>query len=137
MTRPSQSTGSAAVSEREFDARVRKGVRAIERLHRAIKACEQAELTHDEVLSLFRSDGDRHVILDGGLIDQLSDRDARTLLGITYRALDDGATFVFSVARRTEKDIRALCAEAGIGDLNVKIRRNARSLRVALAKLQS
>jgi len=124
------------VNKRAFDARVRKGVHAIERLRRAIDAA-QAELSRDEMLSLVRAHDDQDVILDGSLIDHLSDRDARTLLQVAYRALEEGATFVLSVATRTEQDIRALCADAGIGDLNVKITRDARSLRVALAKLQS
>ena len=125
------------MSNREFNARVRKGVRAIERLRQAIKAADEADLTRGEMLSLLRSDNDQSVILDGDLIDHLQDRDARTLLQVAYRALDDGATFVFSVANRTEQEIRDLCAGAGIGDMNVKITRDARSLRVALAKLQS
>lgn len=125
------------MSNRELNARVRKGLRAIERLRQAIKAAEQAELTRGEMLSLLRSDDDQNVVLDGSLIDHCNDRDARVLLQVAYRALDDGATFVFSVANRTEPDIRDLCAGAGIGDMNVKITRDARSLRVALAKLQS
>ncbi|HEV7242264.1 MAG TPA: hypothetical protein VGQ36_23745 [Thermoanaerobaculia bacterium] len=125
------------MSKREFDARIRKGVRAIEGLHKAIEACEQAELTRDEMLSLLPADGDQSVILNGSLFDQLHDRDAKALLQVVYRALDDGAAFVFSVARRTEEEIRKLCGNAGIGDLNVKISRDARSLRVALVKLQS
>lgn len=130
-----------------------KRERAIQRLREAITACQQAELTYDEVLRLLRSDGDQNIILNGSLIDHLDDEDATALLRMAYRALTDGAAFVFtSVAEkgarresiyvrrpivRTEQEIRALCAEAGIGGTNVTVTREARTLRVALEKLQS
>jgi hypothetical protein len=141
------------VNDSETLALIEKREQAIKRLKEAIAACKQAELTHDEVLGLFRSDGDQNVILDGSLIDFLDDDDATVLLRMAYRALDDGAAFVFtSVAEksarrepiyvrrpivRTEQEIRALCAAAGIGGTNVTVTREARSLRVAVEKLQS
>lgn len=130
-----------------------KRERAIQRLREAIAACRQAELTHDEVLRLLRPDGDQNVILDGNLIDHLDDDNATVFLRMAYGALTDGAAFVFtSVAEksarresiyilppivRTEQEIRALCADAGIGGTNVTVTREARTLRVALMKLQS
>lgn len=141
------------MNDSEILALSEKRERAIQRLQEAIAACKQAELTHDEVLQLFRSDGDQNVILDGSLIDHLDDDDATMLLRMAYGALTEGAAFVFtSVAEkrarresiyvrppivRTEQEIRALCAAAGIGGTNVTVTREARSLRVALEKLQS
>ena len=141
------------MNDSETLALSQKRERAIQRLREAIAACKQAELTHDELLRLLRSDGDQNVILDGSLIDHLDDDDATALLQIAYRALTEGASFVFtSIAEksahresiyirppivRTEQEIRALCAEAGIGGTNVTVTREARSLRVALEKLQS
>ena len=122
------------MNESEIIAQVEKRERAMRRLRRAVAACELAQLTREEILRVLHPDGEQTVILDGNVIDRLSDRDATTFVQLAYRALVDGAAFLFTTVRN-EADIRSLCAGAGIGDANISVTHEGHLHRVALVKL--
>jgi hypothetical protein len=148
------------LNDSEIIALSEKRERAVQRLCKAIEACEKAELTREELAQLLqplRARPTRHsakIVFSGGVFHHLGNRDARLLIETAYRALPAGGMFVFTHADadsryaplgrnldvtlvlRSKEQLFALCEASGISRANVKIRRRAQTLRVEIVKLQ-
>jgi hypothetical protein len=111
---------------------------ALALLRDAVAACRDADLTRDEILQkvhpLFTEDD---VYIEGPLFDHLDDGDASEIIRIIYTVMPEGGTLAFSVERRSRSRILKLCEEVNIGEGNVAITWEGKSLRVSIVKLQS
>lgn len=128
------------MNEREIITEVEKREAAIQMLLDAVVACWDAKLTRDDILEVLRPQlftGDDGILVEGPLLDVLSDGEASTLIRIVHRALSEGATLSFVAGRRSPGEIHQLCDDAVIGRANVTITAEGQSLRVAIQKLQS
>lgn len=128
------------MNEREIITEVEKRESAIQMLRDAVVACWDAKLTRDDILEVLRPQlftGDDGILVEGPLVEQLSDGEARTIIRILYGALSEGATLTFVAGRRSTAEIHALSDDADIGRANVEIKAEGQSLRVAIVKRQS
>ncbi len=111
---------------------------ALTQLRDAVAACSDADLTRDEILRyvhpLFTDDD---VYIEGSLFDHLDDGDASEIIRIIYGVMPEGGTLAFSVERRSRSKILQLCKDADVGQGNVTIIWEGKSLRVSIVKLQS
>ena len=119
-------------------AEVEQREAAIRQLQDALSACRRADLDANEILAVVRpqvvpEDG---ILIEGFLVERLTDDEASTVLRILHGALRDDALFTF-VARRTPAQVHALCDDAGISRGDVTITPEAHYLRVSITKLQS
>ncbi|MGZ5440585.1 MAG: hypothetical protein ACXW31_13120 [Thermoanaerobaculia bacterium] len=128
------------MNEREIITQVEKREAAVQLLRDAVAACWEAELTRDDILEVLRPQlftGDDGILVEGPLLEQLSDAEASSIIRTIHGALSEGATLSFVAGRRSPAQVYALCHEADIGRANVTITAEGQSLRVAIAKLQS
>lgn len=111
---------------------------ALAQLRDAVAACNDADLTRDEILHVIHplfTDDD--VFIEGALFDHLDDGEASEIIRIVYGVMPEGGTLAFSVERRSRGRILELCDDVDIGKGNVTIIREGKSLRVSIVKLQS
>lgn len=128
------------MNEREIITEVEKREAAIQMLRDAVVACWDAKLTRDDILEVLRHQlftGDDGILVEGPLVEQLSDGEASTIIRILYGALSEGATLTFVAGRRSPAEVYVLCHDADIGRANVEITVEGQSLRVAIVKRQS
>lgn len=99
---------------------------ALHKLIEAMHACRDAGVTRTEIAEVIRPYllEDDDILIEGSLIEQLSDGAASQIIGIVYGALLSGATFTFVDGRRTRNELRELCE--GTGEIAITRDRNMR-----------
>jgi hypothetical protein len=120
-----------------FYAQVEKREEAVRELKRALAYCRDSHLTNNEILAVVQPVllGQDGVLIEGSLLEHLTDDEASTVLRLLYGSLSEDATFSF-VTQRTPADIHQLCDDAGIKQEDVTITAESKRRRVTIEKLQ-
>ncbi len=115
----------------------RKREAAVRQLKKVLSRCREVDLTTNEILAVVRSLvlGEDGILIEGGLLERLTDDEATTVIRLLYESLADDATFTF-LARRTPAQIHPLCDDAGIRRDERTITVEAHQLRVTIQKVQ-
>jgi hypothetical protein len=107
-------------------------------LSEVLSKCREVDLTPNEILAIVHGLvlGQNEILIEGLLLERLTDDEAATVLRITYGGLSDDGTFSF-VTRRKSWQVYQLCEDAGISRDEVTISPEGKWLRVSIEKLQS
>jgi hypothetical protein len=126
------------LDEREVVAQVERREEAVRQLKGALLRCRASDLTTNEILAVVRPLllGDDGILIEGSLVEHLTDDEASTVIRILYGGLSGDATFSF-IARRTPAQVYALCDDADISREDLTITAEAHFLRVSITKVQS
>lgn len=125
------------MDEDEIYTQVARREDAARQLKDVLLRCRESDLTTNEILAIIRPLllGNDGLLVEGALLEHLSDDEASTVVRLLYEGLADDAAFTF-ITRRTSAQVHALCADAGISRDEITVTAEASQLRVTIQKLQ-